>query len=85
MLNLEASINEDVACKCCTKHVPLPNAYYQIDINGRPVWLCPTTYHNYKSLLMVYIAQGSPADGSTRKHYSKYTQQLVEETWNARR
>jgi hypothetical protein len=63
-------------CKCCGKHVPLPTVLKEY--NG--VSVCPTTFANVVEYKRIWKSIGSRPMGSTRKHFSEYVQQLVEET-----
>jgi hypothetical protein len=63
-------------CKCCGKHVPLPTTLKEY--NG--ITLCPTTFANVMEYKRIWKVSGSRPSGSTRKHFSDYVQQIVEET-----
>ncbi len=61
-------------CKCCGKHVPLPTVLKEY--NG--ISLCPTTFANVIEYTRIWKLLGSRPQGSIRKHFSDYVQQLVE-------
>lgn len=61
-------------CKCCGKHVPLPTTLKEY--NG--TMLCPTSFANVIEYKRLWISLGSRPQGSIRKHFSDYVQQLVE-------
>jgi hypothetical protein len=63
-------------CKCCSKHVPLPTVLRQYN----NIMICPTTYANVIEYLRLWKEKGSRPEGSTRKHFSEFVQQIVEET-----
>ena len=63
-------------CKCCGKHVPLPTVLKEY--NG--ITLCPTTFSNVIEYKKLWMSIGSRPSGSTRKHFSEYVQQIVENT-----
>lgn len=70
------SIYQDQAkeCKCCGKHVPLPivlKEYHGIKV-------CPTTFDNILEYKRLWMQIGSRPQGSIRKHFSEYVQQIVE-------
>jgi predicted aldo/keto reductase-like oxidoreductase len=62
------------ACKCCTKHVPLPTTLKLYN----DIVLCPTTYYNVIEYKRIWDSYGSRPAGSIRKHFSEYVQQIVE-------
>lgn len=70
------SIYQDKAkeCKCCNKHVPLP--IVMREYNG--ITVCPTTFANVMEYARLWTALGHRPQGSVRKHFSEYVQQLVE-------
>ena len=70
------SIYQDKAkeCKCCNKHVPLPTVMREY--NGTVV--CPTTFANAMEYARIWASVGHRPQGSIRKHFSEYVQQLVE-------
>jgi hypothetical protein len=72
------SIYQDKAkeCKCCSKHVPLPTILKEY--NG--ITLCPTTFANVVEYKRIWATIGSRPNGSVRKHFSDYVQQIVETT-----
>ena len=72
------SIYQDLAkqCKCCGKHVPLPTVLKQYGDQ----MLCPTTFSNVVEYKRILKSIGKRPQGSVRKHFSDYVQQLVEST-----
>jgi hypothetical protein len=63
-------------CKCCGKHVPLPTVLREYS----GVMLCPTTFSNVMEYKRIWSVVGSRPQGSIRKHFSEYVQQIVEST-----
>ena len=63
-------------CLCCTKHVPLPTLLREYE--GIP--LCPTTFANVLEYKRIWESIGSRPTGSIRKHFSEYTQKIVEKS-----
>jgi hypothetical protein len=63
-------------CKCCGKHVPLPTVLK--DYNG--IKVCPTTFDNIIEYKRLWLSIGSRPQGSIRKHFSEYVQNIVEKT-----
>ncbi len=72
------SIYQDRAkeCKCCGKHVPLPTVMREF--NG--ITVCPTTFANIMEYTRIWNTYGSRPPGGTRKHFSEYVQQIVEQS-----
>jgi hypothetical protein len=65
-------------CKCCGKHVPLPTVLREY--NG--LMLCPTTFSNVMEYKRLWLVIGNRPQGSIRKHFSEYVQQIVESSIN---
>lgn len=63
-------------CKCCGKHVPLPTVLKEYFNNT----VCPTTFANIVEYKRIWTALGKRPQGSIRKHFSDYVQQMVEQT-----
>jgi len=63
-------------CECVGKHVPLPVIYYKMEVDGKMITLCPTTYDNIVHLLAQCV-EGKMPSGDIRKHYSRYVRNLV--------
>jgi hypothetical protein len=63
-------------CKCCGKHVPLPTVLKEYN----NIMLCPTTFANVIEYKRLWMILGTRPNGSVRKHFSEYVQQLVEGT-----
>lgn len=61
-------------CKCCGKHVPLPTILKEY--NG--IILCPTSYENVLEYKKIWDNLGKRPSGNTRKHFSDYVQNIVE-------
>lgn len=65
-------------CKCCGKHVPLPTVLREYS----GLMLCPTTFSNVMEYKRIWNVIGSRPQGSIRKHFSEYVQEIVERTIN---
>ena len=63
-------------CLCCTKHVPLPTLLREYE----GISLCPTTFANVLEYKRIWESIGSRPTGSIRKHFSEYTQKIVEKS-----
>jgi len=63
-------------CKCCGKHVPLPTVLKEYE----KLVVCPTTFSNIIEYKRIWTALGHRPEGSVRKHFSEYVQQIVEKT-----
>lgn len=63
-------------CLCCTKHVPLPTLLREYE----GISLCPTTFANVLEYKRIWESVGSRPTGSIRKHFSEYTQKIVEKS-----
>lgn len=61
-------------CLCCTKHVPLPTLLREYE----GMMLCPTTFANVLEYKRIWESIGSRPGGSVRKHFSDYTQKIVQ-------
>lgn len=61
-------------CLCCTKHVPLPTLLREYE----GIMLCPTTFANVLEYKRIWESVGSRPGGSVRKHFSDYTQKIVQ-------
>jgi hypothetical protein len=64
-------------CKCCGKHVPLPTVLKEYE----EIVVCPTTFSNIMEYKRIWLALGHRPEGSVRKHFSEYVQQIVEKTF----
>jgi hypothetical protein len=62
------------ACKCCSKHVPLPTVLREYE----GIIVCPTTFSNIIEYKRIWETYGTRPMGSIRKHFSEYVQQIVE-------
>lgn len=62
-------------CLCCTKHIPLPILLREYE----GITLCPTTFANVLEYKRIWELLGSRPNGSVRKHFSDYTQKIVEQ------
>ena len=65
-------------CRCCGKHVPLPTTLKEY----QGVMLCPTSFANVVEYKRLWNSSGNRPNGSIRKHFSDYVQQIVETTIN---
>jgi hypothetical protein len=63
-------------CKCCGKHVPLPMILKEY----KGIIVCPTTFSNIVEYDRLWKSIGSRPNGSIRKHFSEYVQNVVETT-----
>jgi hypothetical protein len=78
---LDIKEEDNVECKCVSKHVPLPTKFYYISITDRVIKVCPTTFFNMEELLAQYQVYETLPPGRVRKHYSKFVQDLCLELW----
>ena len=69
---------ENNSCSCVGKHVPLPHNLLKIEVGEEQVYICPTTYHNLLCLENEYKRWKGVPPGNIRKHFSDYTQTLVQ-------